>query len=91
MPPIGVFAVLARDVAFGKTGDADGKIALLADELDKLRGEYKTSGRGLEFTAAGRIAAQRENVFATERADFFQKLAHLPAGVIDAREMRQRD
>ena len=27
MPPIGVFAVLAGDMAFGKTGDADGKIA----------------------------------------------------------------
>src|ERR1017187_2157957 len=89
MPPIGVFAVLARYVAFGKAGDADGKIARLADEPDELRGEFEAAGRRLKFAAVRRISAQRENIFTTQRTNFSQKLAHLPASVIDAREMRQ--
>ena len=78
-------------MAFGETGGADGKIARLTDELDELRGEFEATGRRLKFAAVGRISAQRENIFTTQRADFFQKLAHLPAGVTNTREMRQRD
>jgi len=55
-----------------------------------LRGEFKTAGRELKFTATRRIAAQRENVFTTERVDFFQKFAHLSAGVPNTGEMCQR-
>ena len=72
MPPVGVFAFLAGDVAFGKTCDADGKIARLADEFHKLRRELKAAGRRLEFAAAGRVAAQGEDVFAAESRGFFR-------------------
>ena len=90
MPPVGVLAGLVGDVAFGKTGDAHGKIARFADELHQFRGEFKAAGRGLELAAAGRIAAQGENVPAAGRADFFEQAAHLVARVADAGEMRQR-
>ena len=78
------------DVAFGKTGDADGKIALLADELDELCGEFKAAGCGLKFSAGGRIAAQRQDVFAAERMDFFEHRAHFVARVVDAGKMGER-
>jgi hypothetical protein len=60
MPPVGVFAFLAGDVAFGKTGDADGKIARFADEFDQLRGKLETAGCGLEIRRrrAGRRAGR---------------------------------
>jgi NAD(P)-dependent dehydrogenase (short-subunit alcohol dehydrogenase family) len=56
----------------------------------KLRREFKAAGRGLEFAAAGRVAAQGQDVFAAGRADFFQQRAHLVARVADAGEVRQR-
>ena len=90
MPPVIVFAGFIGDVAFRETGDADGKIARLADELDELRGEFEAVGRRLKFAAAGRVAAQAQDVFAAERADFFEQCAHLVAHVADAGEMRQR-
>jgi hypothetical protein len=90
MPPIGVLALLAGDVAFGKTGDAGGKIPLLTDEIDQLGRIFKAAGRGLKFAAAGRVAAQGQNVFAVERADFFQQRADFVARVVDASEMGER-
>ena len=36
MPPVGVLAFFAGDVAFGKACHADRKIVLFADEADKL-------------------------------------------------------
>ena len=89
MPPVGVFAGLAGDVAFGKTGDADGKTVARADEFHKLGRKFKTAGRRLEFSAAGRVAAERENVLAAERADFFQQRAALLARVVDAGQVRK--
>src|ERR1017187_5553174 len=63
MPPIGVFAVLARYVAFGKAGDADGKIARLADELDELRGEFEAAGRRGEISLRWWSLPPRGNIF----------------------------
>ena len=60
---------------------------MAADELHEFGGIFKTAGRGLEFAAAGRVAAQGENVFAVQRADFFQQRAHFGAGVVDAGKM----
>jgi len=90
VPPVGVFAFLAGDVAFRKTGDARGEIARFADEFDKLRGEFKAAGCWQEFAAAGRIAAQGEDVLAAKRADFLEQNTHLVARVVDAGEMGQR-
>src|SRR5258708_2258020 len=90
MLPVRVFALLARDVTFGKTGDAGGEAVLLADELYELRGKLEAAGRGLEFAAAGRIAAQRENIFTSDRLDLLQQLADLLAGVVDTGEMSER-
>ena len=89
MPPVVKFAIRIGNVAFGKTGDAHGKVAGLADEPDELRCEFKATGHRLEFTAAGRVAAQGQDVFAAGRADFFEQGAHLVARVVDASEMRQ--
>jgi L-fucose mutarotase/ribose pyranase (RbsD/FucU family) len=50
----------------------------------------KPPGVALKFAAARRIAAQRENVFAAQRADFFQQRADFGARVVDAGEMRER-
>ena len=50
----------------------------------------KPPGVRLEFAAAGRVAAQRENVFAAERADFFQQRADFLACVVDAGQVRER-
>ena len=90
MPPVVVLPVFVGNVAFGKTGDARAKIAGLADEFHKLRREFKAAGRRPEFAAAGRVAAQGEDVFAAGRADFVQQRPHLVARVAHAGEMRQR-
>ena len=44
----------------------------------------------MEFAAAGRVAAQGQDVPAAGRADFFEQGAHFVARVADAGEMRQR-
>ena len=59
--PIGVLALLAGDMALGKTRDADGEIALLANEAHQLAGELEPAGGDLEFAAAGRVAAQGQD------------------------------
>ena len=43
----------------------------------------------LKFATTGGIAAQREDVFTTQPLDFFQKLADLFAGVVDAGQVGQ--
>ena len=89
MLPVRVLAIFLRNVAFGKPGDADGKISRRADEFDKLRRKFKPAGRGLKFPAAGRIAPQRENIFTAETAKFFQQRANFSARMVDAGEMRE--
>ena len=69
MPPIGVLALLAGDMALGKTGYADGEIPLLADKAHQLAGELEAAGRGLELSPAGRIAAQGQEVLHSESAN----------------------
>jgi hypothetical protein len=66
------------------------KLALLADEFDELRRKLKSAWRHSKFAAARRIAAQGQDVFTAERADFFEQRTHFIAGVVDAGEMRQR-
>ena len=75
---------------FWKASNANGKITLLANKFHELRRKFKAAGRGLKFAATRRIAAQGENIFAVQRADFFKQGADFVAGVVDASKMRQR-
>ena len=76
--PIHVFALLAGDVALGKTGGADGKAAQFADVADELVGKLEAALGFFEHAvAAGRIAAQGEDVFDAERARLGNDFADL--------------
>src|SRR5438128_335159 len=71
--PVHVLAFRAGDMSFGKTGHADGEFTRLTDELDELIGELESALGHLELPlAAGRVAAQGQNVFDPARARFRQ-------------------
>ena len=59
------------------------------DEFYQLRGKLKAAGGGLELATAGRIAAQGENIPATQSTDASEQFVHLFAGVVHTGEMRQ--
>src|SRR6266704_824324 len=85
--PIHVLAFFAGDVTFGKTGDADAEIVLFSNEPDQLAGKFEASGRGLELAAAGRVAAQGQDIADAQRANLAEEFADLLAGGIDASQV----
>src|SRR5690348_12757305 len=88
--PVDVLALFAGDMALGKAGDADAEMVEFANEFHELVGIFKTAGRQLERSAAGRITAKRENVPNAEAADLLQQRANLLLCGRDAGEMRYR-
>ena len=90
--PIGVFSFPASDVAFGKTGDADGKTAVRANQFHQLIRIFEASFRGAELACSGRrVAAQGQNVADSGVAGFFQIAAQLRLGRVDASKVRHGD
>src|ERR1051325_3893814 len=90
MEPIGEFAGFAGNVAFGKSGDTDGKTILFADEPHELAGIFETTRGDLKVTAIGRVAAEREHVFYAEGTDLPQQIADLFFRGRDAGQVRHR-
>ena len=79
-----MLAGFAGDMAFGKTGDADAEIALLADKPDQLAGVLEAAWRGFKLASAGRVAAQSQHVLDTQLLDL------VPANPGSARELNKR-
>src|SRR5579863_9784905 len=90
MTPVVQLAILIGDMALGKAGGADGKLAGFADELHELRRILEAARGGDEVAAARGIAAQGEDIFAIERTDPFEEGADLSAGMVHAGEVRER-
>src|SRR5271157_72663 len=80
----------AGDVALRESGGADAKAAHLLDERDQLISKREASLRFFELAlAAGRIAAQGENIFYAQRPGLEQDSAEFPGGRSDARQVEQ--
>ncbi|MDB6123995.1 MAG: hypothetical protein JWQ71_2988 [Pedosphaera sp.] len=86
--PIDMFALGAGDVAFRETGGANGESAQFAQETDELMGIFKAAlGPGELAVAAGRVAAQGQDVGDAECAGLLNDVAKFLAGGVDAGEM----
>src|SRR5213082_3513914 len=87
--PVHVFAFLAGDVSFGKAGHADGKPARLTNELHQLIGKLESALGHFELArAAGRVAAQRQNVVDAARARYTEVSADFLFCGVDASQVR---
>ena len=87
--PVGMFSLPASDVAFRKTGDADGKTAVRANQFHQLIRIFETSLKGTKLVCSGRgVAAQGQNVADSGIAGFFQIAAQLRFGRVDAGKVR---
>ena len=72
-------------MTFREPGGADGKTAQFPDVADELVRKLEAALGFLEHAvAAGRIAAQRQDVFDADAARLGDDLADLRAGVVDA-------
>src|SRR5690242_8888875 len=87
MPPVDELSILAGDMAFGKTGHADGKIGMLANELDELARKFEPARSHFELAAAGGIATQSENVLNTESPNLAEQVANLFLRCLNAGQM----
>src|SRR5260370_19875187 len=60
VPPVGVFAFRAGDVALGKPGYSYAKVSILADKSHQLARKLESALGEVERATARRVAAQRQ-------------------------------
>src|SRR5262249_27739558 len=81
-------ARFAGNVTLRKTSHSNGKLALFPNEPDQLAGEFKAAVCDLEFTSAGGIAPQGQEILHTQLADLAQQILNLLACRTNACQVR---